>query len=120
MAVLRDLIHASNDISALAYNPPDDLNVVVEEAEKTLFKATEKRISSSFRKADELLTETFEEITKLADQQSHMAGVPSGFRDVDALCKVLLCDLLMLHQVQNPLPGDAGKIGFVHTDPTLL
>ncbi|MDO4533222.1 MAG: replicative DNA helicase [Coriobacteriia bacterium] len=85
MSVLRDLIRASNDISALAYNPPDDLNVVVEEAEKTLFKATEKRISSSFKKADELLTETFEEITKLADQQSHLAGVPSGFRDVDAL-----------------------------------
>ena len=58
---------------------------MVEEAEKTLFKATEKRISSSFKKADELLTETFEEITKLADQQSHLAGVPSGFRDVDAL-----------------------------------
>ncbi len=83
--VLRDLIRASNEISALAYNPPDDLNIVVEEAEKTLFKATEKRVSSTFRKADELLTETFEEITKLADQQSHMAGVPSGFRDVDSL-----------------------------------
>ena len=85
MSVLRDLIRASNDITALAYNPPDDLNVVVEEAEKTLFTATEKRISSTFRKADELLTETFEEISKLADQQSHLAGVPSGFRDVDAL-----------------------------------
>ncbi len=83
--VLRDLIRAANEISALAYNPPDDLNIVVEEAEKTLFKATEKRVSSTFRKADELLTETFEEISKLADQQSHMAGVPSGFRDVDSL-----------------------------------
>ena len=85
MAVLRDLIRASNDITAMAYNPPDDLNVVVEDAEKALFKATEKRISSSFRKANDLLTETFEEITKLAEQKSHIAGVPTGFRDVDAL-----------------------------------
>ena len=38
----------------------------------------------------------------------------------DLACKVLLCDLLMLHQIQNPLPGAAGKIGFVHADPALL
>ena len=85
MSVLRDLIRASNDITALAYNPPDDLDVVVEEAEKTLFSATEKRISSTFRKADELLTETFEEITKLSEQKSHISGVASGFRDLDRL-----------------------------------
>lgn len=37
-AILRELIYASAEINALAYDAPDDLDVVVEEAEKTLFK----------------------------------------------------------------------------------
>ena len=84
-SVLRDLIYESTQISALAYNAPDDLDEVVEDAERTLFEVTEQRVSSSFTKMDALLTEAFEEITKLADRGSHMAGVPTGFKDVDNL-----------------------------------
>ena len=84
-SILRDLIYASTQISALAYNAPDDLDEVVEEAEKTLFDVTEKRVSSTFTKMDTLLTEAFEEITQLAERKTHMAGVPTGFKDVDNL-----------------------------------
>ena len=83
--ILRELIYASAEISALAYDAPDDLNIVVEEAEKTLFNVTEKRVSSDFAKMDGLLTGAMEELTKLSQQQSHMAGVPTGFKDVDEL-----------------------------------
>ena len=34
---------------------------------------------------DTLITDAFEEITKLAEQKTSMAGVPTGFRDVDDL-----------------------------------
>ena len=84
-AILRDLIYASASINALAYDAPDNLDEVVEEAEKTLFSVTEKRVSSTFRKMDTLLNDAFEEITQLAEQKNHMAGVPTGFKDVDDL-----------------------------------
>ena len=84
-SILRDLIRASAEIQALAYDAPDDLGVVVEEAEKILFNVTEKRVSSEFAKMDVLLAETFEEITRLAEQRTSMAGVPTGFHDVDEL-----------------------------------
>ncbi len=84
-SILRDLIYASASITALAYNAPDNLDEVVEEAEKTLFKVTEQRVSSTFKKMDVLLTEAFEEIAALAEQGSHMAGVPTGFTDADKL-----------------------------------
>lgn len=84
-SILRELIYASAEINALAYDAPDDLGVVVEEAEKTLFNVTEKRVSSEFQKMDVLLNSAFEELTELASLQSHMAGVPSGFKDVDDL-----------------------------------
>ena len=58
-AILRELIFASAQINALAYDAPDDLNEVVETAEKTLFNVTEKRVSSTFARVDTLLTEAF-------------------------------------------------------------
>ncbi len=84
-SILRELIFAAAEISALAYDAPDDLNVVVEEAEKTLFGVTEKRVSSEFRRMDSLLEDAFEEITKLAEQKNSIAGVATGFADVDNL-----------------------------------
>ena len=84
-SILRDLIYASTQISALAYNAPDDLDEVVEDAERTLFEVTERRVSSTFVKMDKLINDAFEEITKLAERKTHMAGVPTGFKDVDDL-----------------------------------
>ena len=84
-SILRDLIRASASISALAYDAPDDLGVVVEEAEKTLFNVTEQRVSSAFKRMDTLLVEAFEEIQEIAANKDSIAGVASGFKDVDDL-----------------------------------
>ena len=84
-SVLRDLVHASNAINALAFDAPDDLDVVVEQAEKTLFSVTEKRVSSAFQPINKLLVSAYEEITKLKERGGEMAGVPTGFVDVDNL-----------------------------------
>ena len=84
-AILRELVYAAAEINALAYDAPDDLNEVVEEAEKTLFNVTEKRVSSSFTKMDQLVGDAYEELLKLMDQKNSLAGVPTGFIDVDNL-----------------------------------
>lgn len=84
-SVLRDLVYASTNINALAYDAPDDTNEVIEEAEKMLFNVTQKRVSSSFQNITDLLTQAFDEIDDLVNNQNHMAGVPTGFTDVDKL-----------------------------------
>lgn len=84
-SVLRDLVYASTNINALAYDAPDDTNEVIEEAEKILFNVTQKRVSSSFQNITDLLTQAFDEIDDLVNNQNHMAGVPTGFTDVDKL-----------------------------------
>ena len=84
-SVLRDLVYASTNINALAYDAPDDTNAVIEEAEKMLFNVTQKRVSSSFQSITDLLTQAFDDIDELVNNKSHMAGVPTGFTDVDKL-----------------------------------
>ena len=82
MFILRGLIYASADITALAYDAPDDLNSVVEDAERRLFEETEKRVSSSFTPINVLLGETF---TEMSNRKEGMSGVPTGFLDLDDL-----------------------------------
>jgi replicative DNA helicase len=84
-SILRELVFAAAKINSLAYDAPDDVNEVVEEAEKTLFDVTEKRVSSTFRNMSDLVSEAYAEITRLSQQKDHMAGVPTGFKDVDDL-----------------------------------
>ncbi|WP_251212429.1 replicative DNA helicase [Adlercreutzia murintestinalis] len=84
-AIQRELIRAAAEINALAYDAPEDLNEVVEEAEHALFNVTEKRVSSSFTRMDALVGEAFEELSRLSQQGNSIVGVPTGFRDVDEL-----------------------------------
>ncbi len=84
-SVLRDLIYASTNINALAYDAPDDTNEVIEDAEKMLFDVTQKRVSSSFQNITDLLTQAFDEIDELVNNRNQMAGTPTGFTDVDKL-----------------------------------
>ena len=84
-SILRDLIYASVDINALAYDAPDDLDVVVEESEKRLFQVTEKKVSSDFARMETLIESAYEELSKLNRQKDRISGVPTGFRDLDNL-----------------------------------
>lgn len=84
-SILRDLIRASSDIRALAYDAPDDLSAVVEEAEKTLFNVTEKRVSSEFTPMSSLVNDAFAEIQEMAAAKNKITGVATGFEDIDNL-----------------------------------
>ena len=84
-SVQRDLVYASVNINALAYDAPDDTNQTIEEAEKMLFEVTQKRVSSSFQNITDLLAQAFDEIDELVNNRAQMAGVPTGFADVDKL-----------------------------------
>jgi len=82
-SMLRQLISAATHIQTMSYENPDDLDEVVERAEKLIFEVTNKRVSSNFEPLGELMTKGFEAIEKLWDNKSHVTGVPTGFPDLD-------------------------------------
>ncbi|MDO8846900.1 MAG: replicative DNA helicase [Coriobacteriia bacterium] len=84
-SMLRQLIDAATTIQAYSYENPDDIDEVVERAEKTIFAVTNKRVSSNFRVLDDLVKESFAELEKLYDHKSHVTGVPTGFPDLDKI-----------------------------------
>ncbi len=84
-SMLRQLIDAATSIQAYSYENPDDIDEVVERAEKTIFEVTNKRVSSNFRILEDLVKESFADLEKLYDHKSHITGVPTGFPDLDKI-----------------------------------
>ncbi|MCL2529563.1 MAG: replicative DNA helicase [Coriobacteriia bacterium] len=84
-SLLRDLIKASIQIRALSESSTDDADTVVEEAEKLLFDATEKRVSNTFAPLGSLLVQAMDILDDMAANKGQLFGVPSGFKDLDRL-----------------------------------
>lgn len=84
-SLLRHLAIAGSKIRALSYDAPDNMNQVVDEAEKLLFQATEHSVSQSFHSISDLLTQAFNHFDQIAKQPNKLAGVPTGFKDIDDL-----------------------------------
>ena len=84
-SVLRDLILASVKIQAMAYEAPDDLSLVVGDAEKLLFEVTERKLKSKFKRLDSLMSDAYQEIQELSMNKSKLVGVPTGFKDLDSV-----------------------------------
>jgi replicative DNA helicase len=96
-ALLRDLIKAANDIQSLAFSETDDADNAIEEAEKLLFDVTNKRVESTFLGINELLGNSVDMLGKMAENRSHILGVPTGFSELDKLLAGLRGgDLLVL------------------------
>ena len=96
-AMRRQLLHASAKITALAYDAPADPKELVSEAEASLFSVTEQTVSSTFKDIQTLVMEANDEITEMAGREGTMQGVPTGFKDVDALfCGLRPGDLIIL------------------------
>lgn len=83
-AILRRLVHACNEVSSEALSSVEDQAEFLDGVEKKIFSITEMKHSNSFEALKDVLLKNFQEIEDLANQKGGMAGVPSGFKDLDA------------------------------------
>lgn len=84
-AALRGLIRASTEIVGLGYEAPEDVEAVIDRAESLIFSVAAKRVSEKFVPIKELLTKSFEELSTMYDSGGHVAGISTGFPDLDRL-----------------------------------
>ena len=82
---LRDLIEASYDIGAMGHNETEDIEILVDRAEKRIFSITQKSLTQKFVSVKETLEKAFERIEMLCKNKGKVRGVPSGFPDLDNL-----------------------------------
>jgi len=95
--ILRDLIEASYKIAALGYEEDKDVELLLDEAEKTIFGISQRTLSQRFIPIKETLEEAFERIDLLTKQKGKLRGLPTGFRYLDNLLAGLQkSDLIIL------------------------
>src|SRR5438094_8272561 len=78
-AVLRDLIRIATEIIGKSYDGRDDVEKVLDDAERLIFQISERRMQRTAFPVRSLLNGTFEQIEKLYDQQEHITGLATGF-----------------------------------------
>lgn len=81
--VLRDLIEASNEIGLLAFKEEEDVDVLVDKAEKTIFSIGQRSLTQTFTPVKDILEDTFERIDELSKHKGRLRGLATGFRDLD-------------------------------------
>ena len=91
-SMLREIIGATNQINALAYNAPTDTKEVIERAESMLLSVTAREVKSSYQPLIEFMVEAYKEAEevcrrrrrrpgrthRLPEPRPHAHGLPRG------------------------------------------
>ena len=88
-ATLRALIHASQAIAARAWEAEDEPNVILDEAEQTIFAIAENRARDGFVSMRQIVDESLPKIEQLFEHRKLITGVETGFEDLDAMTRGL-------------------------------
>ena len=80
---LRKLIKTANDIIELGYNPMEDVDDIMENAEKKIFEVMQNKDKKDYSPLKDVLVENFTKLEELYNRKQHITGVPSGFTDLD-------------------------------------
>lgn len=81
----RRLIEVSTKITTNAYEESTETNEVVDDAEKQIFSVTKERKSGEFKSISEVLRSTQKRLEFLAQNDSDLTGLATGFDDIDKI-----------------------------------
>ena len=82
-AILRNLIKTANEIITLGYDPTEDVENIMDGAEKKIFDIMQSKNQKGYTPIKDVLIETFAQLEQLYNQKQHITGVPTGFADLD-------------------------------------
>ncbi|MGN1012779.1 MAG: replicative DNA helicase [Clostridia bacterium] len=82
-ATSRNLIKVTSDIMKVSYAQTEELDTIIEQAEKGIFDLAQNRNSKSYSGMKEILVTTLDSIEKMYDNKEKLSGMESGFIDLD-------------------------------------
>ena len=84
-STLRRLIESANEVLVRAYDAEEDADVLLDEAERSIFQIADQRMRSGFVRVGDLVDSGYQLIEQLQAQRGMVTGVPSGFVDLDEM-----------------------------------
>lgn len=83
--LLRELIRVSNEIESESYTQGQDVQEVLESAERKIFEISQSNIRKEVKKLPIVLNDALKMIREAGSNDSSMAGLSTGFPHVDEL-----------------------------------
>src|SRR5689334_22652480 len=88
-ATLRNLIYAANKILTNAYEADQESDLILDEAESSIFAVADDRLKAGFVPMRDLVNDSFPKIEQLFEHKRLVTGVPTGFVDLDEMTRGL-------------------------------
>ena len=82
---LRQLIEKANAIARKCFEDRDELDDIVNFAEKSIFELSENKTRKSFFPLNEIIVKNIETLEEKQGNKSLVTGVPSGYTDLDRM-----------------------------------
>lgn len=83
-SIIRQLIKAANNILKLGYAQTEEVDALVEKAEKDIFDIMQNRNSKGYASIKEILVSTFDQIEEMFQNKNKVSGLETGFVDLDS------------------------------------
>src|SRR3989344_2349810 len=95
--IARNLIGAADFISSLGYDEAEELENLLDQAQKKIYDVTNIASIHKFVELKEELTEAWERLDRLHNSGDGLRGLPSGFKELDEILSGLQkSDLIIL------------------------
>lgn len=108
-AIRRRMLGSANELAKLAYDQEKTVDTIIDEAEKSIFGLSERRVRHDLEPISQVLSDYYDRVDQLSQRDEEIFGVPTGLTDLDKLLGGLQkSDLLII----AGRPG-SGKTGFL-------
>lgn len=95
-AMLRRLINTSQNIINLAQNEDEDVDDILDNAERQIMDVAENRNSAGFKPISQVLDQAMVNVQELSQQKEEITGLATGYHDFDAMTSGLQPDNLII------------------------
>lgn len=82
-SILRSLITNATQIVKEGFESRDNVDQLLDRAEKLIFEISDHRAESSYAPIKDIIKDSIETIDKLYQRKAHVTGIPTGFVDLD-------------------------------------
>lgn len=84
-AVLRRLLSACSEISAMAYAESEDVDEITDKSEQLIFQVSQRRLGQYFTPIAPLVAQSWEKLAAQFERGELISGLETGFRDFDLM-----------------------------------
>ncbi len=82
--MLRKLINTSNELVALGYDETEEVDNIMDMAEKKIFDLASKKNTKGYTSIKDVLIESYAKLEELYNSKGRLSGTPTGFADLDS------------------------------------